>query len=503
MFVMKASKNERFLLRIGFGIVGIAIGTSGFISGCRKANAQTHEDSTPDRVVDLAIYKEDFAMVSETRSIDLDAGHHRLVIDRVSRSLDPNSVLFDWADDSPKAQVVATTYDLGVGASENLLRRLNGQQVDMLWRSTDGKPGQSITGRLETMSGGNAFAIRTDDKLYINPDGTIVASGAATTGTSPQLSVEVESEKRSNSKLNVSYLTRGLSWSASYTAKLSPNSDQAEVQCWAAVTNTTGITFPNAHISLMAGSPNRSVKAADATGEDVFSPARSMAKMATGGANRRDKQEQMRYESVGEIYAYKVPSTASIGQDQMNRVSMLGTRTVPIKKDYAVRLPELNAWSYDEGQATPNHVRATLSIAFENDKNSDLGMPLPAGEFRVYDRVSNGKDQFVGSAGLPDTAKDERVNMTISDVFDVYAQYRVVSTKKVDKHTLRKVIQVVTHNERNQPTVVRLVQSTGGLMHRVEESELSKKLDSTTSQWTITVPSGQEKRLTYTVDLRA
>ena len=501
MFDMKAGKNVGFGLGQGLSLLGIAVSSCCILTGCGKASAQAQTETPTDRSVDLAIYKEDFAMVSETRPIGLESGHHRVVIDRVSRALDPNSVLFDWTDDSPKAQVVATTYDLGVGASENLLRRLNGQQVDMLWRSSDGKPGQSITGRLEAMSGGSSYAIRTEDKLYINPDGTIVAPSGVASGTSPQLSIEVEAERKADAKLNVSYLTRGLSWSASYTAKLNPATDEAELQCWAAVTNTTGISYPNAHLSLMAGSPNRSARTPEELGMQMERKERMMAKVAVGGL-AEDNERQMKYEAVGEIYSYKVPSTASIGQDQMNRVSMLGTKTVPIKKDFAIRLPELSPWGYGEGQSTRDHTRATLSIAFVNDKNSDLGMPLPAGEFRVYDRGSNGKDQFVGAAGLQDTAKYEHVNLTISDVFDVYAQYRVVSSQKLDKHTLRKSIDVIIHNERPKPTVVRLVQASSDVVRRGEESEVSKKLDATTNQWLITVPSGEEKHLTYTVDLR-
>jgi len=465
------------------------------MSGCGKAAAQAAAKTGDDaREINLTIYKDDFAMVSEARNVDLLDGHSRLAIDQVSKQLDANSVLFDWP--GSKAEVVATTYDLGVADGSRLLSRLNGQQVEMRWPSDNGKPGEVVSGRLEAAEQGGNFALRTKDKLYVNPSGTIVASANAAASTLPQLSIEVESKSAGSSKLGVSYLTRGMSWSADYVAKLDSNADKADIECWATVTNTTGIPFPAAKLTLMAGSPNRaaanSVQKQELTEANAKPSSRSFARDAMAAA------PSIPAASVGEMYAYKVPSTATIGQDQMNRVSMLGTRSVPVKRDYAIRIPGLAAWGYEYyGSQPQGRVPATLSISFENTEASNLGLPLPSGTVRVYDQK-----QFVGAATIGDTAKKEHVHMTLSNVFDVYSQYRVVKSKQLDKHTVRKTVEAVLHNEKPSAIDVRVVEGFDGRWTTVEESDKGTKLDSETEQWTLHLKPGEERVLSFTVDLK-
>ncbi len=211
--------------------------------------------------IELTVYKNDFALVSEKRPVALESGQSRLAIGEVSKQLDPDSVLFDWPASGRHPEVVATTYDLGVGNGSSLMNRLNGQQVDMMWPSNDGKPGETISGRLEAAQDGSNFALRTDEKLYVNPGGTIVAP-AGTTGVDSAATLSIRGRMATAPPVlgsGLSYLTRGMSWSADYVAKLQPNSDTAEIQCWATVTNTTGIPYPAARLTLMAGAPNRAV----------------------------------------------------------------------------------------------------------------------------------------------------------------------------------------------------------------------------------------------------
>lgn len=489
-----------FRMVVGFGAaVAAAVATT---SGCSKAAAQ--RDARPvDRVIDLTVYKQDFAMVSEKRPVNLDGGHTRIAIDDVSKQLDPNSVLFDWQDAKVHPDVIATTYNLGVGNGSSLLSRLNGQQVDMMWPSDDGKPGEVISGRLEAAEQGDSFALRTKDKLYVNPGGTIVASGN-TASTLPQLSVELDNRAAGKTQLGLSYLTRGMSWSADYVAKLDPDADKADLECWATIKNTTGVAFPAAKLTLMAGSPNREVQDADVAAPPAVNAPISgeyRDRNAVGFASRAKAPAMV---SIGELHAYKIPSTATIGQDQMNRVSVFGTKTVPIRRDFAIRIPTLGAWGfgYDADDATKPHVAATLSIAFVNDEDSNLGIPLPSGSVRVYEKDDEGEERYTGAASIADTPKKEHVNLTLTNVFDVYAEYKVLKSTRLDKHIVRKTVETTIHNEKKASVTVRLVQSYDSRWTPVVESDKSEKIDSMSVQWKLPLKAGEERKLTYTVDIR-
>jgi hypothetical protein len=207
--------------------------------------------------------------------------------------------------------------------------------------------------------------------------------------------------------------------------------------------------------------------------------------------------------AVGDMYAYKVPSTATIGQDQMNRVSVLGTKTVPVKRDYAVRIPSLSSWGFMGGnEATLPHVSATLSISFVNDEASNLGVPLPSGAVRVYEKDAEGQDRYTGAATIADTPKKEHVSLTLANAFDVYAEYRVLNSKKLDKHTIRKSVETVIYNEKKRAVDVRVVQEFDGRWTPVSQTEPGRKLDGSTMQWIIHVEPGGLKKLENTIDMR-
>jgi hypothetical protein len=204
--------------------------------------------------------------------------------------------------------------------------------------------------------------------------------------------------------------------------------------------------------------------------------------------------------AVGELYAYKVPSSANVGQEQMNRVKMLPSTRVPIKRDYSIRL---NDGGYDDGyysQQNPQRQNAQLAISLVNDEKAGLGMPLPAGAVRIYDDSSSDSTAFVGAAAIGDTPKNQHVNLTLSKVFDVYSDSRMVSSKRIDKHTIRKTFETVLHNEKKAPVDIRVVQGLYGRKHLVTESAPGQQLDSATRQWTIHVDAGGQKTLTWTAD---
>lgn len=472
---------------LGFAALGGLMGTT----GCGRAIAAGETEAAP-REVQLTIYKEDFALVRESRPVDLAAGRNRVRLDSVSRSLDPNTVIFDWAGAKGEPNVVSCTYDLGVGSGAGLLDRLEGKPVDFYWASQDGRPGEKLSGQLEAVEG-NGFVIRTGDRLFVNPNGTIVASGEQSLATSPQLSAEIESPSSHRGDLTFAYQTRDLSWSADYVGRLTPDGDALELTGWATLTNNTGIDFPAARITLVAGAPNRVARAPQLQ-------ARAKAKYDTLGEDAEvpAAAPMENYRAVGELYAYHVPALASVGQARMTRVKMLSAARTPIKKDYSLTLSAVGAYGWDDG--SPRRQNAQLAISFVDDERSGLGLPLPAGAVRIYDDGPGDAPVFVGAAPLADTPKDRHVNLTLSKVFDVVADSRTVSRKQIDKRTVRVSFEAVLRNEKKSAVDVRVVQSFYGKRKLVRESDASTALGASVRQWILRVDPGQSKTLTWTAD---
>jgi hypothetical protein len=471
-----------------------------------RSRATAAEDARPGATregVELTVYAQDFALVHEARPVSLAQGSNRLSIPDVSRQLDPQSVLLGWQGAADAPDIVAHAYDLGAPNSDSLLKRYLGREVEVVRYGDNGHEAERQRGRLMVQNNGEVV-IQSEGKFYVQPPGTIVTPAGSDVVTIPQLSVQAQSGKAQQASLDVAYLTRGLSWSADYVATLAPQSDTVKLDCYATVTNQTGVDYPNAKVSLIAGTPNRAAQSAEFKAMAVRAPATYAGEMS------RERMQKQQYvaagspESVGEFYAYPVKETTTVIQDRMNRLLILSGKSVPVKKDYSTRPAPLSPWEgYDAwwGGNPPRRGGVQVALSFYNREGDGLGAPLPAGAIRIYEPDSHGTLRYAGAAGIQNTPKEQKVNLTLSQTFDVFTEGRVIKTQRVNKRTVRKQVELTLHNEKPSAVDLRVVQAFGGLWKVVEESHKHVKLTSSEGQWTVNVPAGQTTKLLYTVDL--
>lgn len=466
------------------------------LPGCSRSIAQSPK-SPANRSVELVVYSDDFALVQDTREVTVAKGTTRFGIEDVSNMLDQDSVVYSWPD-TKDSKIRASTYELGTTDSAHLLKRFLGREVDLVYRADNGREGERQTGILQIADPGNVV-VKVGDKLVVNPNATIEASAKAGVVAIPQLSAEVESTIDKQTRLAVSYLTRGLSWSADYAATLDAEVDTMSLECWGSVTNSTGTAFPDAKLTFVAGSPNRAVKDEGRYRDYDGYPASESQSLKVAKPQMQLNGRMETPQAVGELHAYPYKVSATIRPDQTNRVRMMGSDSVSIKRDYAIALSGFD--SYNFYTKPQQRINATLSVKFKNAKEAGLGLPLPGGALRFYERSANGAANYIGASTLLNTPQDADVSATLTDVFDVYAQTRVVSTKKIDRRTVARQVEVIVHNEKNRDLDVRLVQDIWGTWKMATESSKSKKLNAGSVEWTVHVPKGGTTKLTYTVNL--
>jgi len=443
--------------------------------------------STP---LDLTIYKDDFAMVHERRTLDLRSGANHIRLGGVSRVLDPNSVDFKTTQGT---RISSMTYDLGIGSSGRLMQRLAGKEVDLILDQDSGRAGQRLHGVLEPSADGG-FLLRTADSLYVNPRGTLVAPSDSDVDTMPGLAVQVNSASSGSQELGLSYLTRGMSWQADYVAHLAPDRRHMKLECWASVTNGTGIPFKDARLTFVAGQPNRAVQ--------TVSLGRAFAGKVDNGlameANAPAATPVSAPIAVGELYEYRADGPATLGVDQISRVRMFDKPSVPVKIDYSVDLPPFDGWDV----ATPMPKQsAQMAIKFENREAGGLGFPLPSGSVRVFE-TDGDVDRYTGADTVEDLAKDAHASLTLSKVFDISAEPVVVKARRLSKHVTRRTLRIVLRNAKKSATTVRVVQTIPSSLSVWHDGERPVKLSASQYQWTVLVPAGGTKTVTSTFDLR-
>jgi hypothetical protein len=485
----------------------VLIGVPWRVTRGRAAEAETAPQGTARQDVELTVYAQDFGMVRELRPLQLAKGSNRLRVPDVSKTLDPHSVLLRWQGDAPNPpQLVAHSYDLGVGSSGDLLKRYLGKEVELVRYAPNGREADRQRGTLMVEADGGVV-VQTDGRFYVHPDGTLVAPANADIVTIPQLSVQAESPAAQTTNLEVAYLTRGLSWSADYVATLSPSSNSLALECWATVTNRTGVDYPNANVSLMAGTPNRAATPATA---GRFPALASLgfeeieARVAHRPAALSPAVGGGQPEPVGDFHAYQIKNPTTVAQEQMNRLLMLASSRVLVIRDYSATLPALTAYDDSYSWGTPGQPQrggVEVALTFFNREKAGLGVPLPQGAMRLYEPDRSGALRYAGAATVENTPRDQKVQVTLARAFDLFTEARLVKKQRVKKHTIRKQIEVVLHNEKPTAAELRVVQGFGGRWKILQESHPHVNLDANSAQWPVKLPPSGKATLGYTVDL--
>jgi hypothetical protein len=491
----------------------LLIAGGGWLLAHKRAGAAPPDEAQAmRRSVELTIYKEDFGMVHEVRPQQLGKGSNRLHVLEVSKLMDPQSVSLHWQGSGSLPALVAQAYDLGVANGDSLLKRYLGRKVEVVRYGENGHEAERQEGTL-MVEGNGEVVLQSEGKFYVHPPGAIVAPTDRDIVTIPQLSVQAESPAAQAASLDVAYLTRGMAWSGDYVATLSPKEDTLALECWATVTNRTGVDYPNARVTLIAGTPNRAVVQAQSRSQAVSASASEGGRgshplFADGSFGGRYSFKGREMEgvptTVGDFHAYTIKSTATIVQEQMNRLLLLSSDRVPVIKDYSTRPPVLSSWDdlYNWGPPSRSR-RGTVAVAltFANGEKEGLGVPLPQGAIRLYEPDATGALRYAGAASLEDTPKEAKVNLTIARAFDVYTEWRLAKRQQVNKHTVRKTVELTLHNEKQTPVNLRVVQSFSGRWKIVAEPIKHANPDAGLAQWVVNVPAGGKALFRYVVDL--
>src|SRR5690606_21315068 len=72
----------------------------------------------------------------------------------------------------------------------------------------------------------------------------------------PTLVVQLQNQGAASHNVELSYLTGGLGWKADYVAELNAAEDKLDLSGWVTLTNTSGTSYRNAKLQLVAGDVN-------------------------------------------------------------------------------------------------------------------------------------------------------------------------------------------------------------------------------------------------------
>lgn len=211
--------------------------------------------AAPDDV-SVTLYRDLFARVTETRTVDLPAGPVTLVFDGVVESLLPASASVAGAGRA----IDESNHDFERLTPGNLLRKSVGKAVT-LWRTNPrtGKVTPIAATVIAAPSGGVTFQTADGAEAYHCsgiPERLSFEEIPDGIDARPQLSIRFAAGQAGKRRLRVSYLAHGLTWSADYLGHVDAAAGHMDLRGWLTLRNLTGATFRNAEVQVVAGRLN-------------------------------------------------------------------------------------------------------------------------------------------------------------------------------------------------------------------------------------------------------
>lgn len=451
--------------------------------------------------VEVTIYNGGFGFVKETRSLSLSAGVQEVAIEDVAAQIEANSVGIRGLSGSTFS-VLEQNYQFDLINAMAILDKAVGQTIKLhrvlpngVKETIEGKLMSSPTAIVNTGDGAemtyNGMVLQTSDgRIFLNPSGEVeVPSIPEGMISKPTLMWMVDAVKAGSAQVELSYLTQGMNWQCDYVMTLD-GSNKADFRGWVTLTNNSGKTFKEAKLKLIAGDVQR-VQPQNVPGS--FNRSAGPA-MATGAP------PQFQEESLFEYHLYALQRPASVRDKEQKQVSLLEAVGVGYEKKLIVD-SMLNFGMYypSEGEVGTGDIKPQVRIEFKNSPENQLGMPLPKGRVKVYQRDKAGSVQMVGEDNIDHTPKYERLSLVVGKSFDVRATRKRTNFKRVGSRGFEETFEVEVRNRKEVAEKVHVYERHYGEWSIPKTSVPFVKLDSQTMEYVVELAANETKTITYTV----
>lgn len=439
--------------------------------------------TTQDRTaLSVAIYNNSLAVVKDTRNVNLKKGVNDVAFLDVSTAIQPETALVQ----GDSATVLEQNYNYDMLSPSSILDKYVGKRIKVI--STNEATGVEKTEDAIVLSNNAGVVLKIGNRIETGYKGRYIFPDIpANLRDKPTLTLKMNSVMEGKRPVSLSYLTGGMSWRADYVAELNDKEDSFALDSWVTLNNNSGVSYENATLQLIAGDVNRVAPpryAAKALRMNTMAVAMDAAMESAGMA----EEEFMDY------HLYTLGRPTSIMSNQNKQVSMMSSPKVSAEKMYRFdNLFNVRSGMYSNvrnDETAP--VNPSVVLKFKNDKDSGLGLPLPAGIFRVYKHDSNGRLLFVGEDSIRHTAKNDEVKIKLGNAFDINAKTKVVSFKKLSAKSYETEVEVTFKNSKNEKVELDFYQSLPNGYKILNENIVSEQQNANQVLWKVPVAADSE-----------
>jgi hypothetical protein len=474
----------------------------------------------------LTIYNQNFAVVRERVPLELKAGVNAVTFSGVTVHLEPDSVVLRDSAGKVALRILEQNYRSDTISQGLLLSLYEGKTVDFLTHDRDGKEftvkGKVIrSGYVPNTNGGTRYGqqfyqqqmamgqglsqpiIEVDGKLRFNLPGEPIFPALSDDAIlKPLLTWQLSADKPAKFDAELSYITGGMSWEASYNLIAPEKGDTMDIVGWVTIDNQSGKVFDAATIKLMAGDVSKLAPETQ-NGLGAYDAMKSMA-MERSDAGVTEK-------AFDEFHLYSLPRPTTLRNRETKQVEFIRASNVKSRTLYVYNgasLAQFRGWNQEmirnnRDYGAQSNPKVWVMREFDNTEANGLGQPLPKGRTRFYRRDdADGRLEFTGENLIDHTPKNETVKIYTGDAFDIVGERRRVDYVLSNRNdSLEESFEIKLRNRKATPVEVRVAEKLYRWVNweLVQKSHEFIKTDSQSGEFRVTVPADGETIVTYKV----
>ncbi|MBZ5522787.1 MAG: hypothetical protein LAP21_11165 [Acidobacteriia bacterium] len=499
---------HRFIAR-GISLLPTFVLFASFMVQAQTAGAQS-SGSEPETAV--TIYNANFAVVRQNLKLDLQSGINQTTYSGITAQVEPDSVVLRDPAGQRQLQILEQNYRNDPLSQALLLSLFEGKTLEFR-RMRDGKPetvqGKVIRSGYVPRNAANPYGYNNElSQPIVEAEGRIVfglpgeplfPSLGENTILKPTLTWTLQTNVAGAFKAEISYITGGMDWDASYNVIAPEKGDVLDLAGWITMRNNSGKVFDNARIKLMAGDVS---KLTSNTGRRDYDAVGQLAAKSAVEPVVREK-------AFDEFHLYTLERPVTLLDRETKQVEFVSAHNVKARRLYiydGAQIPNYG-WSDENIRNSPDYgtqmnKKVWVMQEFKNTKINGLGIALPKGRLRFYRRDNDGQLEFTGENLIEHTLADETIRVYTGNAFDLVGE-----RKRIDYHVesarrwLDESFEIRLRNHKKEPVEMRVVEH----LYRwsnwdvSQKSDTFRKIDSRTIEFPVTVPPDGEKVVTYTV----
>ena len=417
----------------------------------------------------LTIYNNNQGLFKTNIELDLQRGIQYHSIENIPTSIVRESVIFLPNDSN--VNLFSQNFEYDLADSQKMLRKYIDKNVKIY---TDDEMFQGTLMFFDNRSYG--LLNETTNELHIinapRVNNIFLSEMPDDFYTKPTLRWQLAANRAGKYQADLSYLTGGIQWRATYNAVIRKN--DFTLNSWVTINNTSGKDYRNVNLKLIAGEVQTHQNLANRSSSQQL-----IVREARSGASAPSFEER----EFSDFRIYTLDQKADVDNNQEKQLSLYPLKNVKYTREYEYRV---------QGNTVD------IFISFKNSTAEGLGVPLPRGNVNFYEiDEKDGTQQFVGVATIANTSMNQDVSLKIGSAFDIIG--RTTTTNASNQNNVREAdYEVSLTNNKSEAVeveVIRLLQNVNTEI--LNPSIPFEKINANTIVFRVGLDPGQERKITF------